>query len=190
MHEKITLKVPSDLKYTETVENFVNILLMNYDICANSKEVNDLKSVFNEAFVNVIKHSPVSGKSNVKMDFFLKTDLLEIIFYDQGRGLKLNNLYPPYPSSMIGKTYPVLKTMDGEVTAYVASKKSLDLSFIEFDMDELNVKELVENARDGGMGISFMVKLMDSVKFEFSDKVGNCLKMSKKLKNKKKDAKS
>ena len=190
MYEKITLKVPSDLKYTETVENFVNILLINYDVSAKSKEAHDLKSVFNEAFVNVIKHSPLSGTPNVKMDFFLKTDLLEIIFYDQGRGLKLNYLYPPYPSSMVGKTYPVLNTMDGEVVAYVVNRKSLKLSLGEFDMDEINIKDLVENARDGGMGISFMVKLMDSVHFELTADGINSLRMSKKLKNKKKFAKS
>ncbi|HGY55894.1 MAG TPA: ATP-binding protein [Caldithrix abyssi] len=176
---KIVLSVPPDLRFTATVENFVDIVAPHFNMDKHDKDIHILRSILNEAFVNVIRHTESDLENPVEIIFEIDTPRLFIHFTDRGKGIALQDHYPPYPQEFVGQFFTVLSTIDGEVMAYVKDRNTIELSFKEIDISGLDQSELLKNARPGGMGLSLIVKLMDEVRFVFTENEGNCLQISK-----------
>jgi anti-sigma regulatory factor (Ser/Thr protein kinase) len=177
--EKIVLSVPPDLKFTSTVENFVDVILPHFNAKDSISLANQLRSTLNEAFVNVIHHSSESLCELVEITFEFDKQQLLIQFRDKGKGIKIQGHFPPYPDDFKNTTHKILETIDGEVIAYVEDSNTLQLNFNEYKVDEIDPQKLVEKAKEGGMGLSLIVKLMDCVRFVFETGKGNCLEITK-----------
>lgn len=179
--EKIVLFVPPDLKFISTVENFVDVILPHYNVVNSLSLANQLRSTLNEAFVNVIRHSPKRLDKPVEIIFEIDKPKLRIHFRDKGKGIQIQGHFPPYPDEYKNTTHKILETIDGEVVAYVEDSNTLQLSFNEYNVDEIDPQELLEKAKEGGMGLSLIIKLMDRVRFVFEKGKGNCLEITKML---------
>lgn len=177
--EKIVLSVPPDLKFISTVENFVDVILPHYNVVNNLSLAIQLRSTLNEAFVNVIRHSPKRLYEPVEIIFEIDKPKLRIHFRDKGKGIQIQGHFPPYPDEYKNTTHKILETIDGEVVAYVEDSNTLQLSFNEYNVDEIDPQELLEKAKEGGMGLSLIIKLMDRVRFVFETGKGNCLEITK-----------
>jgi anti-sigma regulatory factor (Ser/Thr protein kinase) len=177
--EKIVLSVPSDLKFTSTVENFVDVILPNFHVENSLSLANQLRSTLNEAFVNVIHHSPETRYDLVEIIFEIDKLKLRIHFRDKGKGIQIQGYFPPYPDDYKDTTHKILETIDGEVVAYVEDSNTLQLRFNEHNVDEIDPQKLLEKAKEGGMGLSLIIKLMDRVRFVFEKGKGNCLEITK-----------
>lgn len=177
----IILSVPPDLRFTETVENFVDVILPHLSAKNSLMLAQQLRSILNEAFVNVIRHAPQNLEQFVQVIFEVDQPRLMIYFPDQGGGIQVNGYAPPYPSELIGSSHVLLKTIDGEVMGLVEDKNSVLLSFKEEKNDEekTDMKQLLESVKEGGMGLSLITKLMDRVRFVFIEGEGNRLEITK-----------
>ena len=180
MGDQIILSVPAKLDYLNTVENFVEIIIKHFKAKDNRKLSQMLRATVNEAFVNVLEHTPMSEEDMVTIIFELDPPALNIKFPDRGKGLQLAGNYPPYPEHLIGSDHLLLKTIDGELYARVESPQSARLWFKEND-DDLNREELIRKLKAGGMGLSIIVKFMDEVRFVFNQNKGHCLEVKKKF---------
>jgi anti-sigma regulatory factor (Ser/Thr protein kinase) len=176
---KITLSVPAKLKYTVTVEDFTDIILPHVKARDEALLSQQLRSILNEAFVNVIRHTPPNSDEYVQIIFDIDIPRLIIQFPDQGSGIQIEGYFPPYPPGLVGKTFSLFSTMDGEVYGTVDNEDSILLSFQECDLDKLDLETLRNRAKEGGMGLSLMIKLMDSVRFIYQKGKGNCLEVVK-----------
>jgi anti-sigma regulatory factor (Ser/Thr protein kinase) len=177
--EKIVLSVPPDLKFISTVENFVDLILPHFNVDDSLSIANQLRSTLNEAFVNVIHHSPQSLYEPVEIIFEIDKPKLRIHFRDKGKGIQIQGRFPPYPKDFKNTTHKILETIDGEVVAYVEDINTLRLNFNEYNVDEIDSQELLEKVKEGGMGLSLIIKLMDRVRFVFETGKGNCLEITK-----------
>lgn len=177
--DKIILSVPCQRRFAAIVESFVDILLPLLNGSASEHTAFELKVVLNEAFINVINHSSSDLKSLVEIMFEIEPHRLGIRFRDTGRGMPIHKHYPPYPEQMIGTSQVLLKTMDGKVIAYIKDNRTLILTFKENNIEKISSERLAELARDGGMGISLMTKIMDEVRFQYFDLEGNFLELIK-----------
>lgn len=177
--EKIVLSVPPDLKFTSIVENFASIILPYYNVGNSLSLANQLRSTLNEAFVNVIRHTPESLYELVEIIFEIDKPKLLIHFRDKGKGIQIQGYSPPYPDELKGTTNKILETIDGEVVAYIEDSNTLQLSFNEYNVDGIDSEKILEKAKEGGMGLSLIIKLMDRVRFIFETGKGNCLEITK-----------
>ena len=182
MNRKIVLSVPSDIHYLATVESFAELLIKRYDLSEDERSIfsRRLRATLNEAFVNVIRHTPVPENALVEVEFELNESELIIRFPDWGRGLKIDGFYPPFPEELIGTDHLFLKTIDGEVHVHVESAQSLKLWFKEFNKN-LTPEKLLENVSEGGMGLSIIVKTMDEASFIWDEQRGHYLEIKKNL---------
>jgi len=176
---KITLSVPAKLKYTVTVENFTDVILPHLDVKDKQLLAQQLRAILNEAFVNVIRHTPENCREQVQVIFNLDSPQLIIQFPDEGMGIQIAGHYPPYPSDIIDQSFKLYTTMDGEVHGKIENEYSILLSFHEADLEKLDTETLRDHAREGGMGLSLMIKMMDSVRFIHVEGKGNCLEVIK-----------
>lgn len=179
--KKIVLSVPPDSKFTSTVENFVDVILPHFNVDNSLSIANQLRSTLNEAFVNVIHHSPESLYELVEIIFEIDKPKLLIHFRDKGKGIQIQGRFPPYPKDFNNTTHKILETIDGEVVAYVEDSNTLRLNFNDYNIDEIDPQKLLEKAKEGGMGLSLIIKLMDRVRFVFETGKGNCLEITKVL---------
>lgn len=179
--EKIVLSVPADLKFTSTVENFVDVILPHCNVKNSLSFANQLRSALNEAFVNVIHHAPETRYELVEIIFEIDKLRLRIQFRDKGKGLQIQGHFPPYPTEFKDTTHTIRETIDGEVVAYVEDRNTLRLRFNDHDIDELDPQNLLAKAKEDGMGLSLIIKLMDCVRFVFEKGKGNCLEITKML---------
>lgn len=177
--EKIILSVPPDFKFISIVENFVDVILPHFNVKDSLSLSNQLRSTLNEAFVNVIHHSSEILYELVEIIFEIDKQKLLIHFWDKGRGIQIQGHLPPYPNEFKNTTHKILETIDGEVIAYVEDNNTLQLYFNEYNCDDIDPKRLLEKAKEGGMGLSLIVKLMDCVRFVFETGKGNCLEITK-----------
>jgi len=177
------LKVPCDLRYTSVVEGFIDLLPLG-EAGLDAAEVSYIKSVLNEAFVNVIRHTPEAKQADgVLVRFNLDELSLMIDLTDHGKGICLNELYPPYMDEMVGNSYPLIQTIDGTVMAEVKDKRTACLFFKNTDIDSLERADMMAKAREGGMGISIITKTMDRVEYFYSESNENHLRIFKTFKN-------
>ncbi|TFH00316.1 MAG: ATP-binding protein [Calditrichales bacterium] len=167
MKEITRLHVPSDVKYTKLVEDFMRSLGEQiYPSDENSRH--RLSAVMNEVFTNIVKHSDTpSLEQMVRFQFEFQSGLLEISIYDNGPGIMIDDHYPPYPESLVGQRRKFREVIDGVVIMTILDTLSLEFSFDEvaYDEDEaaLNFAEL----KSHGYGLSIITKIMDSVTYKF-----------------------
>lgn len=182
MNNRIILTVPPKIEFTSIVENFVDVILPHFKMDKTGTTAQELRSILNEAFVNVIDHTSTELSEQVEFIFVLDTPRLIIHILDRGKGIAIDNFHPPYPGSLINASRPVLKTMDGEVIAQVIDQNTLEMSFRELDIENMSQEHLLDNVDEGGMGLSLIIKLMDKVRFKFTKESGNCLEITKNFK--------
>ncbi len=180
MSDQIILSVPAKLDYLQTVESFVEIIVKHFKTGNYEKLTQMLRSTVNEAFVNVLRHTPQPKSGLVSIFFDLHPPTLSIKFPDSGKGLKINNTYPPYPTHLVGSDHLFLKTIDGELYAHVESPFSVRLWFKDTGISP-NRDDLIEQFKPGGMGLSIIVKFMDEVRFKLDLEQGHCLEVKKRL---------
>lgn len=178
----LTFWVPSHLRFTQTVENFVNVILPLLKVSDAEKTIFELKVVLNEAFVNVVNYCSSNSSTLTEIVFEVEHPRLGICFRDEGKGLSVQGQYPPYPQKMVGTKQLLLKTLDGKVVAHVENEHTVLLNFLEFNLDNIPPEVLIASAKDRGMGISLMTKIMDEVRFKYLPGEGNCLELVKYLK--------
>ncbi len=182
---KIKLSVPPDLKFTAAVENFVDVIVPHFNVQNRVDMSNKLRSILNEAFINVIRHSKENLDKNVEILFEIEKPKLIIDFPNQGRGIQVQGHFPPYPDELKNSSFTFLKTIDGEVVAHIEDNNTINLCFREYDMDEMSAEEMLKNVKNGGMGLSLIVKLMDRVRFIYKEGKGNRLEITKKIESRK-----
>ncbi len=180
MADQIILSVPAKLEFLSTVENFVDIIIRHFNVDHEKKMSHMLRTTVNEAFVNVLEHTPMPEEGMVHIIFELNPPTLNIRFPDKGKGLKIAGHYPPYPEHLIGSEHPIIKTLDGEVCAKIESPVSAKLTFKEAQY-RLNRDDLIKELRAGGMGLSIIVKFMDEVRFVIDENRGHCLEVKKRF---------
>jgi anti-sigma regulatory factor (Ser/Thr protein kinase) len=157
----------------------VDVILPHFHVENSLSLANQLRSTLNEAFVNVIHHSPETRYELVEIIFEIDKLKLRIHFRDKGKGIQIQGHFPPYPDDYKDTTHKILETIDGEVVAYVEDSNTLQLRFNEHNVDEIDPQKLIEKAKEGGMGLSLIIKLMDRVRFVFEKGKGNCLEITK-----------
>lgn len=180
MADQIILSVPAKLEFLNTVENFVDVIIQHFNVDNEDKLSHMLRSTVNEAFVNILEHTPMPEEGMVTIIFELNPPTLNIRFPDRGKGIKVAGNYPPYPEHLIGTEHPVLKTLDGELYAQIESPVSVKLVFKEATYN-LNRDDLIKNLKAGGMGLSIIVKFMDEVRFVLDENKGHCLEVKKRF---------
>ncbi len=180
MNRKIILSVPSDIHYLATVESFADLLIKRFELNEQERSVfsRRLRSTLNEAFVNVIKHTPVPDNALIEIEFEIDASQLIIRFPDWGKGVAIEGALPPYPDHLTGTDHLFLKTIDGEVHALVESPHMLKLWFKE---KPLRSDQLLNNISEGGMGLSIIVKTMDEARFVWDEDRGHYLEIKKHL---------
>ncbi len=176
--ENIELRIPFDLKYTPLVEEFSVQVFKLGKKEAEAPDILQVRTAVNEAFINVIENSPESARTEpVCISFSVDPFSLQVELMDTGNGIKINDQLPPYPHEMVGKTFELLRTFDGIVWCKVETNRDISLSFesqIELSR-ELNREQISV----GGLGISIMTKLMNSVEYHYSEDKKNYLIMKK-----------
>ncbi len=184
MNRKIVLSVPADINYLATVESFAELLIKRFELSEEERTAfsRRLRATLNEAFVNVLKHTPVPENALVEIEFEIDTPELVIRFPDWGKGVAIDGCYPPYPQKLIGSDHLFLKTIDGEVHFSVESDRVLKLWFKDF-AENMNPDNLLENVSEGGMGLSIIVKTMDEARFVWDEERGHYLEIRKHLGN-------
>jgi len=180
MADQIILSVPAKLEFLSTVENFVDVIIQHFNVDHEKKFSHMLRTTVNEAFVNILEHTPMPEEGMVTIIFELNPPTLNIRFPDKGKGLKVAGSYPPYPEQLIGSEHQILKTLDGELYAKIESPVSVKLIFKEIKYN-LNRDDLIKNLGAGGMGLSIIVKFMDEVRFIFDENRGHCLEVKKRF---------
>ncbi len=182
MQKQIILSVPSNLEYLATVENFVDILIQHFDVKDPELLSRQLRSTVNEAFVNILKHTPKSKDQLVTIYFELQKPSLLIRFPDEGKGMKINGYYPPYPKKLIGTDHLILTTLDGELRGYVENERSLKLWFKK-NVRDMPLDDILQHISAGGMGLSIIVKFMDETRFILDENNRHCLEVRKSFKD-------
>jgi len=182
MNRKVILSVPSDIQYLATVESFAELLINRYDLSVEDQATfsRRLRATLNEAFVNVLRHTPVPDDALIEIEFEIAAQDLIMRFPDWGRGVKVAGSYPPFPQELVGTDHLFIKTIDGEVRMQVESANSLKLWFKEAE-DSTGPEKLLENVSEGGMGLSIIIKTMDETRFIWDDKKGHYLEIKKHL---------
>lgn len=180
-NDKIILSVPAQLKFTETVERFVEVITPLIKKPLPDNCLFEIKLVLSEAFVNVVHHSFHSFADLVEIVFVIEPHSLKICLRDRGKGLPIRNHFPPYSKELVGTSQVLLRTLDGEVNAFVEDRVTLQLTFKENNISEIPPETLFEKAQESGLGISLMTKLMDEVRFKYLANEGNYLELVKRL---------
>lgn len=176
----ITIQVPRDLRYTEAVENLVEIIRPLVKLGLTEKVAFGLRVTLNEAFVNAVRHSG-SQTQPLLIELCTQGARLQVSVRDGGPGLRLRSHYPPYPASWVGHSEAIRTTLDGAVMGFIEDPCTVKLGFNGTKIDHLPQHVLEALAQDGGMGLSFMAKLMDDVRFRYSEEHGNSLEIVKNL---------
>jgi len=79
MSDLIILSVPADLKYLLPVENFVEMIVKQFYAKDDAITVQRFRVIANEAFVNVLRHTPEPEKRMITIYFefiFFKSDFV------------------------------------------------------------------------------------------------------------------
>jgi anti-sigma regulatory factor (Ser/Thr protein kinase) len=168
MDNIVRLHVPSKMSYTSLVEDFMRALGAHIFPSDQVKRDN-LSTVMNEIFTNVVKHS-----NTAKVDGIVRFQLevgkkeLKVSIYDHGPGIKINDQYPPYPLKFVGQKFKFRRVLDGAVFLNVDSSHVLSFSF-EQSTSKHELSENLKNLKGHGMGISIITKIMDSVTYTLKD---------------------
>ncbi|WP_457566699.1 ATP-binding protein [Caldithrix abyssi] len=180
MSEKIILSVPAHLDYLAIVESFVELVGKHIPVQNKELLAQQLRFTVNEAFVNILQHTPRPPDGMVVIHFEFDPPTLYLRFPDRGKGLKIKDQYPPYSSEMVGDDYLILKTLGGELYGYIENPRTVKLWFKEVDT-KMDKKQIIAQLKPGGMGLSIIVKFMDEVRFVKDEEEGHYLEIKKYL---------
>ena len=181
MKEITRLHVPSDIKYTKLVEDFI-LSFGEHIYPGNEGARNRLGAVMNEVFTNIVKYSNTTEHDNmVRFQIGVESDLLVISIYDNGPGIVIDDQVPPYNPSLIGKRRKFRKVIDGTVYLTVLDPYSLSFSFMKSEKHGEEKSEDLTNLRGHGFGLSIVTKIMDSITYTYIGKGKYDWKMTKKL---------
>ena len=171
MNDIIRFHVPCDLHYTKLVEDFTKIVSIYLHPKATDDFSTKLCQVMNEVFINIVKHSNTSDENEiVRFQFEIGLKYFSISIYDYGPGFKADNSEPPYPKKTIGKKFKLKDVIDGSVYYTVTGPLSVRFDFEEFPEDQSIDLASIEKLSEDGLGMSIVIKLMDTVSYSY---IGN-----------------
>lgn len=178
MMDLIVLSVPANLKYLLPVENFVEMIVKQFYVKDDDLMAQRFRVIANEAFVNVLHHTPEPENGMVSIHFELDSSTLTMRFPDRGEGFKIKDYYPPYPEKFVGTDHLILKTLDGELHGIIENSRTLKLWFKPVE-HEIRKNKIVKALKPGGMGLSIIVKFMDEVRFIKDEEKGHYFELKK-----------
>jgi anti-sigma regulatory factor (Ser/Thr protein kinase) len=167
MKQIIRLHVPCEIQYIKLVEDFM--ISSTQFICPEEQRLrNELTSVMNEVFTNIVQHSNTAKLLDmVRIQVEIGTKTLFISIYDNGPGIKINDQLPPYDKKMVGQKIEFRKVLDGFVYAIISNPYSISFKFEPSEEKDFNrINELGE-MEEHGLGISIITKIMDSVTYSY-----------------------
>lgn len=175
----ISFQIPPDIKYLNFLEESIDLFFKTVTPYNDDETISSLRAVLNEGFVNVIEHS--NSNNTTPIQFRYNSKKIEISISDYGKGLKINNSYPPYSRDMINCEFDLITVHDGKVKVKIIDPYSCKLLFESNDIIFDNKQNVINELQDRGRGLSIMIKAMDSVKFKYSNQNLNTLLLSKSL---------
>ncbi len=165
MKEITRLHVPSDIKYTKLVEDFM-YSLGGYIYPDDERSRNKLSAVMNEVFTNIVKHSKTPSQDEmVRFQMEIDSGLLVVSIYDNGPGISIAGQLPPYDQSLIGLQKKFRKVIDGIVYLNILDPNTLSFFFRESETDPEKDSYGLSDLREHGFGLSIVTKIMDSVTY-------------------------
>ena len=168
MSDLIRFHVPCKVEYTKLIEDVTDLISTHSSFKGSSQFVQKLRSVMNEVFINIIKHSKTAEQNElVRFQYELGLHYFTISIYDYGPGFDAGGYMPPYPKKMIGTKHRLRDVLDGAVHFTITDPFSVSFEFIEKDDVNLDDLDNLENIEENGMGISIVTKLMDSVTYTY-----------------------
>jgi len=173
--DTIILAVPRDLRFAESIEKFIGVLSTFVDTPRVDRLLFDLKVALNEAFVNIVRHASNDSERLVEIVFQVESQRLTTRIKDSGKGIPVQDCYPPYPDTLNGARRVLSRNLDGEIIATVKDRHSLNLDFKKNEIENESRENLLEMSTAYGMGLSLIAKMSDSVQFIFDEQQGNQL---------------
>jgi anti-sigma regulatory factor (Ser/Thr protein kinase) len=167
MKQIIRLHVPCEIQYIKLVEDFM-LSSTQFIYPEEERLRNELASVMNEVFTNIVKHSDTAKlRDMVRIQIEVGTRTFFISIYDNGPGIRINNQLPPYNKKLVGQKIEFKKVLDGIVYAIISNPYSVSFKFEPSDEKNFNRIEQLEEIEDHGLGISIITKIMDSVTYSY-----------------------
>ena len=163
----IRLHIPSEIKYTKLVEDFMNSS-GQYIYPDNEPLRHKMCAVMNEVFTNIVRHSNTSKVDElvrIQMEIGAKAFLISI--YDHGPGIEIKGSLPPYDKSLVGEKVEFRKVIDGTVYMTVVNPYSVSFSFEAAEESNFDKFDELEEMDGHGFGISIVTKIMDSVSYSY-----------------------
>ena len=156
------------VEYTKLIEDVTDLISTHSRFKGTSQFVQKLRSVMNEVFINIIKHSKTAEENElVRFQYELGLHYFTISIYDYGPGFDAGGYMPPYPKKMVGTKHILREVLDGAVHFTITDPFSVSFEFIEKDDVNLDDLDSLDNIEENGMGISIVTKLMDSVTYTY-----------------------
>jgi anti-sigma regulatory factor (Ser/Thr protein kinase) len=181
MKEITRLHVPSNVKYTKLVEDFM-YSLGDHIYPADDFSRNRLSAVMNEVFTNIVKHSSTPQDDEmVRFQLEIESGMLVISIYDSGPGIEVDEQLPPYDKSLLGERREFRKVIDGMVYLTIVDPYSVSFSFIKSDDNTQNGTNDLDELHGHGFGLSIVTKIMDSLTYSFVGEGKFDWRMTKKL---------
>ncbi len=170
MGDIVRFHVPCKIEYTRMVEDFSELISNYLKVSEDEKKklAQNLRTVINEVFINVVKHSNTSAIDEmVRFQFEMGLNFIEISIFDYGPGFEAESHYPPYPPYLFGKKYPLNKVLDGLVFFKILDPFTVSFMFEPNTEADINFEEQETVLRDHGLGLSIITKLMDQVTYRY-----------------------
>jgi len=168
MNDIIRFHVPCKMEFTKLVEDFSDLIAAQLNIQSNSQFGSKLRTVMNEVFINIVKHSNTAANNEVvRFQFELGIKYFTISVYDYGPGFEADAKLPPYPDKLVGKQYKLRDVLDGKVSFVIVDPFSISFRFDEKEDVNLDFLDELDNVDENGRGISIITKLMDSVTYSY-----------------------
>lgn len=168
MNDIIRFHVPCKLEYTKLVEDVTDLISNYLNFQGSSQFSAKLRSVMNEVFINIVKHSNTATQNEVvRFQYELGSKYFTISIYDYGPGFEAEGQLPPYSKNLSGKRYKLRDVLDGAVYFTIVDPFTVSFRFEETQDVNLDQLEELGSVKESGMGISIVTKLMDSVTYSY-----------------------
>jgi len=168
MNDIIRFHVPCKQEYAKLVEEVTAQIAVYLKTKISPEFSQKLRTVMNEVFVNIVKHSTTAEQNEVvRFQFEIGLEFFTISIYDYSSGFSAEGYYPPYPNDVIGKKYKLREVLDGMVYFTVVNPLELIFSFEEREQVDLSEMDTFNLLDDHGLGISIVTKIMDTVTYSY-----------------------
>lgn len=178
----MTIRLPAVLSQLENLEREFVGHLQSLGI-TDMGLLTELLFVINEAFTNAFRHGDSKGRE-ISIEINASTEescpVLTLSVEDFGKGIRLNGAPPPYPSDFLDREFILAETIDGSVIAKVTGTAHLQIDFREAPKQGEAFDRTVDRLKYGGMGLSIISKIMDTVAYEHAPN-HNLLTMKKQI---------